>query len=76
MKQYKYIMLYCKADGVPSTKYSLECLYQFSWCMVFDTKRSNNFVKQGIKNLGPNVTEKAVSRLAFAQSSINLEQSG
>lgn len=29
MRQYKYIMLYCKADGSGSTKYSLECLYQF-----------------------------------------------
>ena len=29
MQQYKYIMLYCKADGSHSTKYALECLYQF-----------------------------------------------
>ena len=27
--QYKYFMLYCKADGTHSTKYALECLYQF-----------------------------------------------
>jgi hypothetical protein len=27
--QYKYIMLYCKADQTHSTKYALECLYQF-----------------------------------------------
>ncbi|CAH3030532.1 unnamed protein product [Porites evermanni] len=30
MRQYKYIMLYCKADGSHSTKYALECLYQVS----------------------------------------------
>ena len=29
MRQYKYIMLYCKADQTHSTKYALECLYQF-----------------------------------------------
>lgn len=29
MRQYKYFMLYCKADDLHSTKYSLECLYQF-----------------------------------------------
>ena len=29
MRQYKYITLYCKADGSHSTKYALECLYQF-----------------------------------------------
>jgi len=29
MRQYKYIMLYCKADGSHSTKYALECRYQF-----------------------------------------------
>ena len=28
MRQYKYIMLYCKADG-SQPKYALECLYQF-----------------------------------------------
>ena len=34
-----------------------------------DTEHSNNFTKQGIKNLGPNVTKKAVSRLSKAESS-------
>lgn len=29
MRQYKYIMLYCRADGSGSAKYALECLYQF-----------------------------------------------
>lgn len=29
MQQYKYIMLYCKANGSHSTKYALECLTQF-----------------------------------------------
>lgn len=27
MRQYKYMMLYCKADGQASNKYALECLY-------------------------------------------------
>ena len=30
-----------------------------------DTEHSNNYIKQGIKNLGPNVTEKAVQRLSY-----------
>ena len=34
-----------------------------------DTEHSNNFTKQGIKNLGPNVTQKAVLRLSQAESS-------
>ena len=29
MRQYKFMLLYCKADGEHSTKYALECLYQF-----------------------------------------------
>jgi len=28
IRQHKYFMLYCKADGTHSTKYALECLYQ------------------------------------------------
>lgn len=101
LRQYKYIMLYCKADGAHSTKYSLECLYQFflvyavlsprdserfTWNRSVnntgkrggnipldeDTEHSNNFTKQGIKNLGPNITEKAVSRLSKAESSSRL----
>lgn len=28
MRQYKYLLLYCRADGPSSTKYALECLYQ------------------------------------------------
>jgi len=96
MRQYKYIMLYCKSDGTHSTKYSLECLYQFFlvnallsprdaerfiWNRSVNnigkkgtnipldeaTEHSNNFIKQGIRNLGPNVTEKAVSRLLYSE---------
>ena len=33
------------------------------------TEHSNNFTKQAIKNLGPNVTQKAVLRLSQAESS-------
>ena len=28
MQQYKYLLLYCRADGTHSAKYALECLYQ------------------------------------------------
>ena len=28
LRQYKYLMLLCRADGAHSTKYALECLYQ------------------------------------------------
>ena len=81
MRQYKYIMLYCKADGSHSTKYALEYLYQFFLVHALlserdsarfvwnrsvnnsgkkgtnipldeDTEHSNNFLKQGIRNLG------------------------
>ena len=97
MRQYKYIMLYCKADGSHSTKYALECLYQFfliyallsprdserfTWNRTVnntgkkgtnipideDTEHRNNFIKQGIRNLGPNVSENAVSRLSYSES--------
>lgn len=97
MQQYKYIMVYCKADGSHSTKYALECLYQsflvdallsprdserFIWnrsvnntCqkgknipLDLDVEHSNNFIKQGIKNLGPNVTEKAILRISRAET--------
>ena len=99
MRQYKYIMLYCKADQNHSTKYALECLYQFFlvyallsprgserfiWnrsvnnaCqkvsnipLDLDVEHNNNYIKQGIKNLGPNVTEKAISRFSCAESLI------
>ena len=101
MRQYKYFMLYCKADGHHSTKYSLECLYQFflisSLLSRRDSERficnrsmnnhgkkgtnipldeatehSNNFVKQSIKNLGPNLSEAAISRICKAESSTSL----
>jgi len=97
IRQYKYFLLYCKADGTHSTKYALECLYQlflvyalltprdserFVWnrsvnnhgkkaCNIpLDeaTEHSNNFLKQCIRNLGPNITEAAVSRLCKAES--------
>lgn len=97
MRQYKHIMLYCKADGSHSTKYALECLYEFFLIYVLlsstdserltwnrtvnntskkgtdiptdeDTEHRNNFIKQGIQNLGPNVTENAVSQLSYSGS--------
>ena len=109
MRQYKYFMLYCKADDPHSKKYALECLYQFfliysllsprdserfTWNRSVNnhdkkgtniptdeaTEQSNNYVKQGIKNLGPNLTEAAISRICKAESSTssilgNLDQS-
>lgn len=98
MRQYKYIMLYCREDGCHSSKYALECLYQFfltkallskrdserfkwnrsvnNFCkpgtnipLDLDVEHSNNFLKQAIKNLGPNVSEKAVTRICNAESS-------
>lgn len=97
MRQYKYVMLYCRADGHHSTKYALECLYQsfcinallsprdierFIWNqsvnnkggrdknipMDLEIQHSNLFNKVAIKNLGPNVTEKAVQRISFSES--------
>lgn len=97
MRQYKYFMLFCKADGCHSAKYALECLYQFflihgelsqrdserfiwnrsvnnhgkkGYNIPLDeaTEHSNNFVKQGIKNLGPNITEAAVARICKCEN--------
>ena len=99
MRQYKCIMLYCKADQNHSIKYALECLYQiflvytllsprdsehFIWnrsvnnaCqkvsnipLDLDVEHSNNCIKQGIKNLGPNVTEKAISRFSCIETAV------
>ena len=101
MRQYKYFMLYCKADGPSSTKYALECLHQFFQIYALlsprdserfiwnrfvnnsgkrgsnipldeDTEHSNNFIKQGINNLRPNVTEKAVQRLSYSENSTSM----
>ena len=89
MRQYKYMMLYCKVDGSHSTNYSLECLYHFFLMFTLlsqrdsehfvwnrfvnnsgkkaanipideGTKHDNNAINQGIRNIGPNVTENAV----------------
>ena len=96
MRQYKYLLLYCRADGTHSTKYALECLYQsfltnalltprdsecFTWnrtvntnggvgnniAMDLEVEHSNNFDKQGIRNVGPNVTENAVARICNSE---------
>ena len=109
MRQYKYMLLYCRADGHHSNKYSLECLYQ-SFCINsllsprdcerfiwnrsvnnrggrgnniahdLEVEHSNLYNKTSIKNLGPNVTEKAVQRISFAESATvsmasNIDQS-
>ena len=38
--------------------------------MDLDVEHSNNFIKQGIKNLGPNVTEKAILRFSCAETAV------
>lgn len=97
MRQYKYMLLYCKADGQASNKYALECLYQsflvhsvlspreserFVWNRGVNNKggrgnnissnleveHSNCYVKGSCKNLGPNLTEKAVQRICNSES--------
>lgn len=99
MRNYKYLMLLCKADGSHSTKYALECLYQlllvngvmsekdaevFIWNrsvnnhggmgmnipLDLEVEHSNNYVKQGIRNLGANVTESAVTRISRAEKAV------
>ena len=96
IRQFKYLMLLCKADDPHSTKYALKSLYQlllvngslseneaevFTWNrsvnnhggigmnIPFDleVEHSNNYIKQGIGNLGVNVTENAVTRIARAE---------
>jgi hypothetical protein len=99
MRQYKYMLLYCRADDQGSTKYALECLYQlflvnsilsprdserFVWNRGVSTRgglgnnipadleveHSNKFIKASIKNLGPNITEKAVKRISQAENGV------
>lgn len=99
IRQYKYLMLLCKADGCHSTKYALESLFQlllvygglskseaevFMWNRSVNThglpganipfdlevEHSNNYIKQGIANLGVNVTESAVTRISRAEKSV------
>lgn len=57
MRQYKYIMLYCKADGSHSTKYALECLYQFFLVNALLSPRdSEQFVRNhSVNNNGKKV---------------------
>lgn len=99
MRQYKHMLMYCRADTKHSTKYALECLYQFflvfallsprdserfTWnrtvnnsgvigkniALDLDVGHSNNYLKQAMKNLGPNLTEKAVSRICNSESGV------
>ena len=96
MRQYKLLLLYCKADGQHSTKYALESLYQFFlifallsprdaerfvWnrtvnngggkgkniALDLDQEHSNNYLKQAIKNLGPNFNERSIYRIYHAE---------
>lgn len=98
MRQYKYLMLLCKADDPHSTKYALESLCQlllvnglsqkeseiFVWNRTvnnhgglgnniphdLDVEHSNNFNKQGYRNIGANLSEKAVSRICHAEKPV------
>ncbi len=99
LRQYKYVLLYFKADRKHSTKYALECLYQFfmafallsprdserfTWnrtvnnagghgkniALDLNVEHSNNYVKQAIKNVGPNLTDHAVNRICHAEQGV------
>ena len=97
MRQYRYTLLYCRADGHSSNKYAPECLYQsfcansllspqdrerFVWNRSvnsrggrgnniphdLEVKHSNLVNKGAIRNLGPNVTDKAVERISLSEN--------
>ena len=99
MQQYKYMLLYFKADKQHSTKYVLECLYQFfmvfailssreSECFIWNrtinnsgghgknisldlnVEHSNNYIKQAVKNVRPNLSDKAVNRICYAEKGV------
>ena len=98
IRQYKFLMLLCKADDPHSTKYALESLYQLllvhglpekeaevlMWNRSvnnhggpgrnipndLEVEHSNNYIKQGMANLGVNVNEKAVTRIARAENPV------
>jgi len=101
VRQYKYFMLYCKADGSSSTKYHWNvCISffqtyallsprnseRFIWKRFVnnsgkggsnipldeDSEHSNNFIKLAIRNLTPNVREKAVQRLSYSENSTSM----
>ena len=96
IRQYKYLLLYCKADQNHSVKYALECLYQmflvnsllsprdanrYVWNrgvnnhgiigknipLDLEVEHSNRFLKQAIKNLGPNANPSSISRVCKAE---------
>lgn len=95
MRQYKYLLLYCKADK-HSSKYALECLYQmflintilsprdahrYIWNrgvnnhgmlgknipLDLEVEHSNHYLKQAVKNLGPNVNPASISRICKSE---------
>lgn len=54
MRQYRYMLLYCQADGHSSNKYALECLYQ-SFCTnsLLSPRDRERFVwNRSVKNRG------------------------
>lgn len=74
MRQYKYIMLYCKADGSHSTKYALECLHQFFLVHALLSQRdSERFVwNRSVNNSGKKAP---TSHLMKTQSTATTAQS-
>ena len=67
----KYIMLYCKSDDTHSMwNCSVNNASKIGTNIPLDeaSEHSNNFIKQGIKHLGPNVTEKVVSQFSFSET--------
>ena len=54
MRQYKYMLLYCRADGHAKNKYALECLYQsFLVQSLLSPRESERFVwNRSINNQG------------------------
>jgi hypothetical protein len=77
MQQYKYFMLLCKEDGCHSTKYAIECLYQFFLIFgLLSQRHTGRFIwNQSINNHGkkavnpePNITEAAVSHICKSES--------
>lgn len=99
LRQYKYMLLYFKTDKQHSTKYALECLYQFfmafallpprdserfTWnrtvnnagghgnniALDLNVEHSNNYIKQAVKNVGPNLTDQAVNRICHAEQGL------
>ena len=55
MRQYKYLLLYCRADGTHSAKYALECLYQsFLVNAILSPRDAERFIWNRTVNISGN----------------------